>query len=198
MLPRAWLDSDTRECIRLHVVCIFCLQGFLLCHSIAGGTGSGMGSYILEKINDRQGYHKAFQFHLLDKLLKCNFDLTDNRPKLFYFMTQKNVKNRQPMRIHNIWKTYLAFYFVKTLRRFILVKCLHSGLCLMVSEMLLYISNSILLYSLELPTHCTWNSASKQLLCISTLPSIVCFNFIFLCQISEEVDTDILSVPESG
>ncbi|XP_067928170.1 tubulin gamma-1 chain-like [Watersipora subatra] len=29
------------------------LEGFLLCHSIAGGTGSGMGSYILEKINDR-------------------------------------------------------------------------------------------------------------------------------------------------
>ncbi|GFY68614.1 tubulin gamma-1 chain [Trichonephila inaurata madagascariensis] len=29
------------------------LEGFLLCHSIAGGTGSGMGSYLLERINDR-------------------------------------------------------------------------------------------------------------------------------------------------
>jgi tubulin gamma len=29
------------------------LQGFVLCHSIAGGTGSGMGSYILEKLTDR-------------------------------------------------------------------------------------------------------------------------------------------------
>ncbi len=29
------------------------LEGFLLTHSIAGGTGSGMGSYILERINDR-------------------------------------------------------------------------------------------------------------------------------------------------
>jgi len=29
------------------------LQGFVLCHSIAGGTGSGMGSNILEKVNDR-------------------------------------------------------------------------------------------------------------------------------------------------
>lgn len=28
-------------------------QGFVLCHSIAGGTGSGMGSYILERLNDR-------------------------------------------------------------------------------------------------------------------------------------------------
>lgn len=24
------------------------LEGFVLCHSIAGGTGSGMGSFILE------------------------------------------------------------------------------------------------------------------------------------------------------
>jgi tubulin gamma len=28
------------------------LEGFVLCHSIAGGTGSGMGSYLLESIND--------------------------------------------------------------------------------------------------------------------------------------------------
>mmetsp|Transcript_14164 Transcript_14164/g.30285 ORF Transcript_14164/g.30285 Transcript_14164/m.30285 type:complete len:471 (-) Transcript_14164:89-1501(-) len=29
------------------------LEGFVLCHSIAGGTGSGMGSYLLECLNDR-------------------------------------------------------------------------------------------------------------------------------------------------
>lgn len=29
------------------------LQGFMMCHSIAGGTGSGMGSFLLEKLNDR-------------------------------------------------------------------------------------------------------------------------------------------------
>jgi tubulin gamma len=28
------------------------LEGFFVCHSIAGGTGSGMGSYVLEKLND--------------------------------------------------------------------------------------------------------------------------------------------------
>ncbi|TNN56809.1 Tubulin gamma-1 chain [Liparis tanakae] len=28
-------------------------HGFVLCHSIAGGTGSGLGSYLLEKLNDR-------------------------------------------------------------------------------------------------------------------------------------------------
>merc|ERR1712113_136340 len=29
------------------------LEGFVLTHSIAGGTGSGAGSYLLENINDR-------------------------------------------------------------------------------------------------------------------------------------------------
>ena len=29
------------------------LEGFVLAHSIAGGTGSGMGSYLLERLNDR-------------------------------------------------------------------------------------------------------------------------------------------------
>ena len=29
------------------------LEGFLLCHSTAGGTGSGLGSYLLEALNDR-------------------------------------------------------------------------------------------------------------------------------------------------
>jgi tubulin gamma len=29
------------------------LEGFMLLHSIAGGTGSGLGSYLLEKLNDR-------------------------------------------------------------------------------------------------------------------------------------------------
>src|SRR5437762_3887249 len=28
-------------------------KGFMLLHSIAGGTGSGLGSYILERMNDR-------------------------------------------------------------------------------------------------------------------------------------------------
>ncbi|XP_062517481.1 tubulin gamma-1 chain-like [Corticium candelabrum] len=29
------------------------LEGFMMCHSIAGGTGSGMGSFLLEKLSDR-------------------------------------------------------------------------------------------------------------------------------------------------
>jgi len=28
------------------------LEGFVLTHSIAGGTGSGFGSYLLERLND--------------------------------------------------------------------------------------------------------------------------------------------------
>ena len=46
------------------------LEGFVLCHSIAGGTGSGMGSYLLEALNDRypkkltQTYRLAWQHAL--------------------------------------------------------------------------------------------------------------------------------------
>jgi tubulin gamma len=29
------------------------LEGFVLIHSIAGGSGSGVGSFLLEKLNDR-------------------------------------------------------------------------------------------------------------------------------------------------
>lgn len=29
------------------------LEGFIVCHSIAGGTGSGMGSFMLERLSDR-------------------------------------------------------------------------------------------------------------------------------------------------
>jgi tubulin gamma len=29
------------------------LEGFMLLHSIAGGTGSGLGSFMLERLNDR-------------------------------------------------------------------------------------------------------------------------------------------------
>lgn len=29
------------------------LEGFVLCHSIAGGTGSGVGSYVLERLKER-------------------------------------------------------------------------------------------------------------------------------------------------
>jgi tubulin gamma len=29
------------------------LEGFVLTHSVAGGTGSGLGSFLLEELNDR-------------------------------------------------------------------------------------------------------------------------------------------------
>jgi hypothetical protein len=31
----------------------YLLQGFMLMHSIAGGTGSGLGSFLLERLNDK-------------------------------------------------------------------------------------------------------------------------------------------------
>lgn len=51
------------------------LEGFVLCHSIAGGTGSGMGSYMLERINDRFYYYywlsNVFEFRIGKSVLNC-------------------------------------------------------------------------------------------------------------------------------
>ena len=33
--------------------CTPVVQGFMMTHSVAGGTGSGLGSYLLERLNDR-------------------------------------------------------------------------------------------------------------------------------------------------
>lgn len=43
--PLACADREAEYCDSL--------EGFTLCHSIAGGTGSGMGSYLLELLSDR-------------------------------------------------------------------------------------------------------------------------------------------------
>lgn len=49
----------------------------MLCHSIAGGTGSGMGSYMLEALNDRfpkklvQTYRHAPAAEIIDVTQQC-------------------------------------------------------------------------------------------------------------------------------
>lgn len=40
------------------------MDGFLFTHSVSGGTGSGMGSLILEKIRDRFGFFPCRLCHL--------------------------------------------------------------------------------------------------------------------------------------
>ena len=45
--------AQVESCPFLTARAVCTLQGFVLCHSIAGGTGSGMGSYLLEQLNDR-------------------------------------------------------------------------------------------------------------------------------------------------
>lgn len=42
------------------------LEGFMLLHSIAGGTGSGLGSFVLENLNDRYAiYMYLLPYHQL-------------------------------------------------------------------------------------------------------------------------------------
>ncbi len=47
------LGEEVMEMIEREVEGSESLEGFVLTHSIAGGTGSGMGSYIIEQLNER-------------------------------------------------------------------------------------------------------------------------------------------------
>lgn len=49
ILTREAENSDSLEVVYYEH---FIIQGFMLMHSIAGGTGSGMGSFLLENLND--------------------------------------------------------------------------------------------------------------------------------------------------
>ena len=46
-------DVPARDYLHSHTTNSEDLKGFLLLHSIAGGTGSGLGSFLLERLNDR-------------------------------------------------------------------------------------------------------------------------------------------------
>lgn len=55
MVDREADGSDSLE-VRVelaYILLIFTIQGFMMLHSIAGGTGSGLGSFLLEALNDR-------------------------------------------------------------------------------------------------------------------------------------------------
>ena len=47
------------------------LEGFVLCHSIAGGTGSGMGSFLLERLNDRYPKKLIQTYSVFPNLVSC-------------------------------------------------------------------------------------------------------------------------------
>lgn len=46
------VDEDVLEILQREAEGSDSLEGFVMCHSIAGGTGSGLGSYFLERLND--------------------------------------------------------------------------------------------------------------------------------------------------
>lgn len=47
------IDREADGSDSLEVLLFIQFQGFMLLHSIAGGTGSGLGSYLLETLSDR-------------------------------------------------------------------------------------------------------------------------------------------------
>lgn len=63
------------------------LEGFVLCHSIAGGTGSGMGSYMLEALNDRfpKKLIQTYRSALSSKTLHVTVRSTPKSSKIWAF-----------------------------------------------------------------------------------------------------------------
>ncbi|VDP51833.1 unnamed protein product [Soboliphyme baturini] len=57
------------------------MEGFILCHSIAGGTGSGLSSFFLEHIHDRY-------FATFDCCLRVLFSIT--RGHIIFVLRSKN------------------------------------------------------------------------------------------------------------
>jgi tubulin gamma len=47
------IESSFQTHLRITHFSPFVFQGFMAMHSIAGGTGSGLGSYLIERLNDR-------------------------------------------------------------------------------------------------------------------------------------------------
>ncbi len=47
------LEVSSLNVVMNHAYKRYGIQAFTLCHSIAGGTGSGLGSYMLERISER-------------------------------------------------------------------------------------------------------------------------------------------------
>jgi hypothetical protein len=89
------------------------LQGFVLTHSIAGGTGSGLGSFLLERLGDRfpkklvQTYSvfpnqldtsdtvvQPYNSILTLKRLALNADCVVRQWSLFLFFRQLSVAHR--------------------------------------------------------------------------------------------------------
>ncbi|KAG5439303.1 hypothetical protein PCK2_000864 [Pneumocystis canis] len=66
------------------------LEGFQLLHSIAGGTGSGLGSFLLERLNDRFP-KKLIQTYSIKKYgyLLEEFDLDNNQLKIMNHLKEK-------------------------------------------------------------------------------------------------------------
>ncbi|ESO10597.1 hypothetical protein HELRODRAFT_186652 [Helobdella robusta] len=53
-------DEDLRDCVRRAVETCDCLQCFFMLHSMGGGTGSGLGTYILKQLED--DYQDVYRF----------------------------------------------------------------------------------------------------------------------------------------
>ena len=74
------------------------LEGFVLTHSIAGGTGSGMGSYILERLADRYVQENFLFINTLARA-QISFDFFPGFPRSWFrptvcFLIKKAIQEK--------------------------------------------------------------------------------------------------------
>jgi tubulin gamma len=60
------------------------LEGFVLCHSIAGGTGSGMGSFLLERLTDRYPKKLIQTYSVFPNLVRYYVKLSDLHVYMYF------------------------------------------------------------------------------------------------------------------
>lgn len=68
--------DEVLDVLRREVELADCMQGFQLCHSLGGGTGSGLGTLLLSKI--REEYPDRFG-------ILCRFDADLPKDDLYLF-----------------------------------------------------------------------------------------------------------------
>ena len=73
------------------------LEGFVLTHSIAGGTGSGMGSYILERLSDRFPKKLVQTYSVFPNQVTCNDSSTTDWMECMSHRKRRETKQQPSM-----------------------------------------------------------------------------------------------------
>lgn len=87
----AELIEEVLDVVRKECEACDCLQGFQLCHSLGGGTGSGMGTLLIAKIREEYPDRIMTSFSVVPSpkvsWFSWAFDLSEAGPLTLVFLT---------------------------------------------------------------------------------------------------------------